>query len=373
MIASAANEIYAELARVLAARRGELAALTAVTGFDGFVDEMIQVVGERRGVGEFIPMRAITDFAAWAAAAAGRSSLREIVVHRQDAGGCAVNLGDGLAALGARVELFATVGAPIHAAFAPTLARFAAVHPLGEVHGRTLALEFGDGKLMLSAVAQLATIDAALAERALCSGAYPAACARARLIALTNWTLYPHMTAVWRLLAERVFSRLTHRPAFVIDLVDPSGRRGEDIRAMLAVLPRLAECGHASLGVNLNEANVLARLLGLVGGGDDEGMVALAARLRSAIGVSEVVVHALHNAACAGIAGEAYVPGPYTQTPVKLTGAGDRFNAGYGLGLMLDLPAAQRLALGNASSGCYVRRGTSVGMSDIIAAGQAGL
>lgn len=355
---------YALLADALAARRAEVPALTAVAGFDGFVDEMIQVVGERSGVEAFTPMRGIADFAAWAAAAAGRSSLREIVVQRQDAGGCAVNCADGLAALGVGVELFATVGAPAHPAFAPALARCAAVHPLGEVYGRTLALEFADGKLMLSAVAQLATIDAALAERVLCHGAFPAACARAGLIALTNWTLYPHMTAVWSLLAERVFARLGQRPAILLDLVDPSGRAPADIRAVLDLVPVLARSAEVVLGLNLNEANVLAGLCGVAGGADDAGLPALAGRLQRALGAGSVVVHALRHAATA----EAVVRGPWTPTPVKLTGAGDRFNAGYGLGLMLGLPAGQRLALGNAASGCFVRSGASAGISDIIAA-----
>jgi len=50
-------------------------------------------------------------------------------------------------------------------------------------------------------------------------------------------------------------------------------------------------------------------------------------------------------AACAGEMGQACVPGPYCEKPVKLTGAGDRFNAGFGLGLLLQLPAEQRLRL----------------------------
>jgi hypothetical protein len=359
---------YRDLASTLAARRAEIGGFRIVAGFDGFVDEMIQVVGERRGVGDFSPMRGIGDFAAWAAAAAGRSSLREIVIHRQDAGGCAVNLADGLATLGARVELFATVGSPPEHAFAPALERLAAVHPVGDVFGRTLALEFSDGKLMLPAVAQLAQLDAALAERDLSQGAFPAACGRAGLIAMTNWTLYPHMTAVWRLLGERVFSRMTHRPSFVIDLVDPSGRSREDIAAMLQMLPRLSASGFVSLALNLTEANVLARLLGLAGGSDDQDMAALAARLRLAIGVGEVAIHAVRFAACSGSAGEACVRGPYCAKPVKLTGAGDRFNAGYGLGLLLALPAEQRLRLGAATSGCFVRRGASADLDALIAA-----
>jgi hypothetical protein len=354
--------IYHELAAALRARRAEIAGLTAVAGFDGFVDELVQVVGERRGVGDFTPMPGISDFAAWAGAAAGRSSLREVVVMRQEPGGCAVNLSDGLAMLGARVELFATLGAPQHPAFAAVVQRLAAVHALGAAHGRTTALEFADGKLMLSAVAQLAELDVALAERVLLHGAYPAACARAQLIALTNWTLYPHMTAVWRLLTERIYAKLQQAPAMLIDLVDPSGRDPVEIRAMLALLPSMP---NASLGVNLNEANVLARLVGVVGGGDDGGMPALAGRLRAAIGVAEVVIHALHYAACSD---GALVEGPYTATPVRLTGAGDRFNAGYGLGLMLGLSSAQRLALGCASSGCYVRSGRSADLNGLIAA-----
>lgn len=352
--------IYHELATVLRARRAGISGLTAVAGFDGFIDELVHVVGERRGVGDYSPMRRISDFAAWAGAAAGRSSLREVVLTRQEPGGCAVNLSDGLAALGARVELFATLGTPQHPAFAPVVQRLAAVHAIGTAYGRTTALEFGDGKLMLSAVAQLAELDVALAERVLLQGAYPTACARARLIALTNWTLYPHMTAVWRLLTERIYATLPQAPALLIDLVDPSGRDPVEIRAMLALLSRMP---NASLGVNLNEANILARLVGVVGGGDDAELPALAGRLRAAIGVHEVTIHALRHAACSD---GALVEGPYTATPVRLTGAGDRFNAGYGLGLMLGLPSAQRLALGCASSGCYVRSGRSAGLDEVM-------
>ena len=358
---------YTELAAVLTSRRAEVATLTAVAGFDGFVDEMIQVVGERTSLTHFTPMAAIPDFAAWASAAAGRSSLREIVVHRQDAGGCAVNCGDGLVGLGAQVELFATVGSPMHAAFAASLARFAAVHPLGDVFGRTLALEFGDGKLMLSAVAQLADIDAALAERVLCAGAFPAACARAQLIALTNWTLYPHMTGVWALLAERVFAKLTHRPAFLVDLVDPSGRSAQHILDMLKVLPAIDRCGHLALGVNVNEANVLGRHLGIAGGDEDARLGDLAERLRRALAIREVVIHGSRSAASAEATGTALVTLQRCDQPVKLTGAGDRFNAGYGLGLMLGLPQHLRLALGNVTSGCYVRSGISADIDGILA------
>lgn len=67
-----------------------------ITGFDGFVDEMINVVGSRQNPDQYQPVADIATFGAMVTAAAGKSSLREIVIHRTDAGGCAVNLGDGL-------------------------------------------------------------------------------------------------------------------------------------------------------------------------------------------------------------------------------------------------------------------------------------
>lgn len=352
------------LADILLARASELSGLSAVSGFDGFIDEMIQVVGERQGVGSFTPMPGIGDFATWVGAAAGRSALREIIVRRQDPGGCALNLADGLATLGVGVDLFATLGTPVHPAFAPILKGLRSATPVGSVYGRTLALEFDDGKLMLSAVAQLAEFDAGLARRLLLAGAFPAACARAQLIALTNWTLYPHMTEVWSLLEESVFAKLAHRPAFILDLVDPTSRTPEDIQSMLAVLPRLARHGHVALGLNLNEGNILARQRGIAAGCDQpEPLIRLAADLTRSIGVTEVVIHALHHAATPLAA----VPGPYCARPRKLTGAGDRFHAGYGIGLMLGLPDDQRLRLGNAASGFFVRRAASATLPEFIA------
>ena len=85
-------------------------ACRAVTGFDGFVDEMISLVGERRSLDDFTPVPDIATFGSLVSASAGHSSLREIVVHDVHPGGCAVNLSDGLVSLGAKVECFATLG-----------------------------------------------------------------------------------------------------------------------------------------------------------------------------------------------------------------------------------------------------------------------
>ena len=353
-----------DLAARLRIRSGALPSVAI--GFDGFVDEMIQLVSERRNLEQFTPVPIIAAFGGLISQAAGRSSLREIVVNGVHPGGCAVNMGDGLAALGVPVDAFATLGQPIHPAFADVLARFRSVHSWGREPGRTLAYEFQDGKLMFSSVTQLAELTAAKAGQLLADGTYTAACREARLIAITDWTLYPHMTSVWRHLQREVYAKLTHRPSFFIDLVDPSTRAPEDIRAMLDTLHGFEAAGPLTLGLNGNEANILARLLGLPTSIEDTASATtLAVALRDRLGISEVLVHYIKVAAVAGRDDTASLLGPYCARPNKSTGAGDRFNAGYALGRLLDLTPAECLACGCATSGLFVRLARSPSLPEI--------
>lgn len=333
-------------------------AVEVVCGFDGFVDELIRVVGERTGPADYSPLGTLSELGALVSAAAGRNSLREIVIERTDAGGCAINLGDGLAALGAKVHFLGTVGSPVHPAFVPVLATFASATPLGSCYGRTLCFEFRDGKFMFPAVQQLAEVTPSLLDSVL--PAYTAACARAQVICLTNWTLYPHMTAVWRALQQQVYRGLRHDPWFFVDLVDPSGRSTSDI---LEMADTLAGFGKTALSVNRTELAVLADRLGLP---VHEDVGETAAGLRARLGIAQVVVHNSRINAVAHEGGVVVAPaGPFCDKPLKSTGAGDRFNSGYVYGLATGLDHRARLDLGSAVAGYFVRHARSGAMADV--------
>jgi hypothetical protein len=359
----------AALAATLIARRDDIASLRSVVGLDGFIDEMISVVGERRGLDDWTALPSMVDLGGIIARAAGHNSLREIVVRSQDPGGCAVNLGDALIQLGVGLDFLGTLGAPRHPAFEHFAAACRSCAGLGTAFGRTLAFEFADGKFMFSAVSQLGEIRPDVLAEALADGAFVERCRAAALIALTNWTLYPHMTACWRLLHDAVFKHLGHRPWLFIDLVDPSSRSEADIRALLATLTGFERDCKTVLGLNLNEAKVLGSLLGLGALGDEAAAVrARAVAIREALGISQVVIHhARLNAVAEQGSDLAVDAGPFCVAPRKTTGAGDRFNAGYGLGLMLGLPAEQRLALGAATSGVFVRQARSATLDEVVA------
>jgi sugar/nucleoside kinase (ribokinase family) len=340
-----------------------------VTGFDGFVDEMIAVVAERGTPDDFAPVPDIGTFGAMIAAAAGQSSLREIVVTGVQPGGCAVNLADGLATLGATVDCFATVGEPPHPAFGDIAAKCHGFASWGPEPGRTLAFEFDDGKLMFSAVQQLAAFTPHSVREHLTDGTYAAACEGAQVIGLTDWSLYPYMTPVWRLLRSEVFSRLTHRPAFFIDLVDPSTRSVADIRDMAAILQEFEPVGPVTLGLNGTEANVLCRAHDVSPAPADatpEQTLQQAFALRDLFGVTRVVIHRVPFAVSAAAECGCMQPGPYSAGAKKSTGAGDRFNAGFCLGLALGLDDSESLVLGCAASGFFVRNARSASRQELV-------
>lgn len=337
-----------------------------VTGFDGFVDEMISVVSERTSLEHFSPVPDIPTFGGLISAAAGHSSLREIVVNAVHPGGCAVNLSDGLAALGVPVDCYATLGEPAHPAFGTTTKRFRAAHSWGREPGRTLAFEFSDGKLMFSSVKPLADFTPEEIETRLTDGNYNASCREAAIIALTNWTLYPHMTSVWQFLLDKIYSQLTHRPHFFFDLVDPSSRSPDDIKTMTKELGKFEACGPVTLGLNGNEANILAKLLGLKTAIDETESMRLASELSKSIGITSVVIHRLRFAVSHRAGEENCVSGPFCEKPLKSTGAGDRFNAGYCLGLLAHANAADCLILGSAVSGFFVRNANSPTREELI-------
>jgi sugar/nucleoside kinase (ribokinase family) len=357
------------LAETLGKCSSQISSLKVVTGFDGFVDEMIQAVDQRQNIDTYRPVKTIDHFGDLIKAAAGHSSLREIVVTQTDPGGCAVNMGDGLATLGVAVDTFATVGEPMHAAF-KEYATKATLHSWGREPGRTLAFEFNDGKLMFSSVSPLAEFTPEDIARRTADGIFFAKCEAADLIAITDWTLFPHMTACWQALQQNVFSKLSHRPKFFLDLVDPVSRSPEDITAMLQALPGFCQTGRVTLGLNQNEANLLSKATGgepLSAPDMNQAKArAQATTLLKAFCVDEIVIHAVSYAVSASNEGTAHTAGPYCSKPAKLTGAGDRFNAGYALGMLLELAPTQQLQLAVAASGIYVRQGNSATLEQLI-------
>lgn len=220
---------------------------------------------------------------------------------------------------------------------------------------------------MYSAVSQLAEFDSTMLDSALSDGVYLNACRESRLIALTDWTLYPHMTGCWEKLQNEVYAKLSHNPYFFIDLVDPSSRSDTDILSMLEVLSGFEKYGKTVLGLNGNEANILSRLLKLDLLGTDIAAVKMqATTVRERLGLSQVLIHHRKFAVVADEENTCFASGPFCAAPKKSTGAGDRFNAGYCLGLLCEFDLISCLNLASAVTGFFVRKGHSATLEQLI-------
>ncbi len=135
---------------------------------------------------------------------------------------------------------------------------------------------------------------------------------------------------------------------------------------MIEAIPAFEQSGVTVLGLNGNEANVLSRLLNLPEVHEEsEAVKEQAACLREKLGISQVVIHCMKVAARADQQGAVVVQGPYCAQPKKSTGAGDRFNAGYCSGLLLNLLPIDCLLLGSACSGFFVRNARSASASEL--------
>ncbi len=198
--------------------------------------------------------------------------------------------------------------------------------------------------------------------------AYRAALAAADLVGVVNWTMIPNLTAVLTDLVTRVLPQVPVRPGriFFFDLADPEKRSAADLAYALETMAKFEQFGRVTLGLNLKEAQQVFRVLGFGTETETEsGLRAMAAKIRTRLDLTTVVIHPKESAACATRDGTCWVPGPYCAQPVITTGAGDHFNAGFVAAQLLGCPPESALALGVCTSGHYVRTARSPSLGDL--------
>ncbi|MFI5356588.1 MAG: PfkB family carbohydrate kinase [Opitutales bacterium] len=352
----------------LRSRRARLSGKHALVGLDGFVDTIVTPVALRAGQGEnFTPINTLTEFGQRILAAAGKSTNIEFYPRLDKLGGNGPIMANALLAQGTSLTYVGALGrAVIHPVFAPMAAR-ATVVSLCDA-AATTAAEFTDGKLMLGMMKSLDEITPAKITEVMGAEGYRHALAAADLVALVNWTMIPNMTAVFTDLVERVLPQVPVKPGriFFFDLADPEKRSAADLVYALETIARFEQFGRVTLGLNLKEAQQVFTVLGFGSETETEqGLRAMAAKIRARLDLTTVVIHPKESAACATKADTFWVPGPYVARPLITTGAGDHFNSGFTAGQLMDLSPEACLGLGVCTSGHYVRTGQSPNLGEL--------
>lgn len=352
----------------LRSKRSKIVSKRVLAGLDGFVDTIVSPVALRSGPGEaFTPLTTIPEFGQRVLGAAGKSANIELYPRMQKLGGNGPIMAAAMRSAGLSVTYIGALGGsavhPVFQSFAETCKVVSLCDP-----AQTTAIEFHDGKLMLG---QMKSLDEVTYDRLLAvmgEGGLRDAVSRADLVALTNWTMINGMTEIFRRLLEQLLPTLPGgERSFFFDLADPEKRSTADLREALALISRFERFGRVTLGLNFKEAQQVSAALDLVAanGESESALCRQAADIRAKLDLSTVVVHPRASAACATAHGTAWVPGPYCETPLITTGAGDHFNAGFSTGQLLGMSAEACLVLGVSTSGFYVRTAVSPTLDDL--------
>jgi hypothetical protein len=352
----------------LRSKRSLIRTKRVLAGLDGFVDTIVSPVALRSGPGEaFTPFSTIPEFGQRVLGAAGKSANIELYPRMDKLGGNGPIMAGAMLASGNQVTYIGALGRDcVHPVFKSFSEKAKVVSLCDPAH--TTALEFTDGKLMLGQMKSLDEVNYDRIVTVMGTSGFADAINAADVVALTNWTMISGMTEIFRQLTEHVLPALPPRERiFFFDLADPEKRSVADLRTAIELISRFERFGRVTLGLNLKEAYQVAAALELnVKHGEDETSLSLlAAEIRNKISVATVVVHPRASAACATSQGTAWVPGPYCESPLITTGAGDHFNAGFVTGQLLGLSPESCLGVGVSTSGFYVRTGISPSLDDL--------
>lgn len=352
----AARDMLGQALALLAERRDAVAAKRVVAGFDGCHDSIMRVYRSAGDdAGDYFPD--MKSFGEHIIQKHDMSCSVELEERESRIGGNAPIFAHAMGSLGVGTDLFGTLGFPdIHPVFRQ-ISGNTVLHSYAP-NNIAMALEFDDGKVILAPRHRVADAWARL--QASARGRSFAECvAGADLLMLNNWSELDYSQSLWeRICDELILPFPADFGRFVMaDLSDCSRRDAAQIGAVCDLLRKFAERRHVVLGLNENEAGVLHR--SLLGKRFDGPTEELADAIHSRCGADEVVVHTNYEAVAKCGGERVHAPTLRVDNPKTVTGGGDRFNAGYALGLLLGAPLGVRAVLGNAVSSQYIMTGVT--------------
>ena len=332
-----------------------------LVGFDGFVDEICEVVEERLTASAYRPVKTITDYSNKVGKYAGLSMNIEIVPTMIKLGGNAPIMANCLSELGNSIDFIGAIGNnEIHPLFRDFADRCRNCFSISDP-GHTDALEFTDGKIMLGKIEPMDKVNwdniiAKIGEDKLKNIVQ-----ECKLIAFNNWTLIFGMNSIIEGFTD-ILANSNHKPYIYFDLSDPTKRDRQDLREAIYYISQMQKVGKVILGLNKNESDLISQILKK----KEVDLANRALMIKDTMEIFACVIHDIKGASCGYEDKSIWLDGPFTPKPKLSTGAGDNFNAGYCYGILSGLSPAESLLTGVSTSGFYVREKHSPTNSELI-------
>jgi hypothetical protein len=336
-------------------------------GCDGFVDETYEIVEVRKSPAEFTAMKKLRQFGELLVSRADGGVGVELVPKRRCEGGFGINTGRVAACLGLKPYLPGLYG---NQAIDPAYEEFKDICNLISLGdpALTIALEFGDGKILMSNLEAVSSLDWEDFEKHFGEEKLKEMFSGVDILGLGYWSLTANFDNLFKGFMAQ-YEHLTPPRRMFFDFADIKKKSSESFIKSLELIRSFNS--KIPMCFSLNEHEVL-ELFARVGVAAPPLVAAeIASALTAArekIGFDELVVHTPEFAASSSVAeGEAFAIQDRQTNVVRLAGAGDSFNGGYICASLGNLPAKARLVIANAVAAFFVTHGTGPNKEQLLA------
>ncbi|AFK19591.2 hypothetical protein E6P09_02215 [Haloferax mediterranei ATCC 33500] len=326
-----------------------------VFGFDGYIDRVREFVSERQSAESYDRVPTLDAFAdrVNASVEANSSLTFEWIQAGVRTGGHVSHLARAFGTMGFDPALIGCFGDPPEDPFIEEFGDFT-LETLG-APGYTDAVEFDDGKLMLTEVGALTALDWVDIESRVGLDRLSELVDGTELFGMGYWSEMPALPDVTRGVREDLWPTLSNPPeTLLLDPGDLRKREPDVVAKGVEQVSKLDDSVDVVVSANRYETRYLAQLAGVEA--DDFERETRAAF--DYLGVTRFVGHGIEAAHLVDDDGAAHVRVPRIDDPELTTSSGDHFNAGLALAHVLGLGRAESLVVGNAVAGHFVRNGT---------------
>jgi hypothetical protein len=340
-------------------------------GFDGFIDNIYQVIKKRINLNQYIAMEKISEFSERINAASGSSAAMEVIIKRQATGGFVPNTCRGIATLqgqGQNIQMIGCFGLPeIDSLFTSLFSKVfkCKMETVGNP-GKTNAYEFTDGKIMISEFTGLQGLNMEAILKNYGSEKLIKDIQNADLFGIGYWSIGPHMTEIFRGLLDIIkgLPPTPKRLKLFFDFADVKKKPVEELLIALNIVHVFSKHAEVTLSVNDKEAEFFAHSFNIEFPKTEDGSTdyeLLGKKVFEKLEIDRFVIHtpkrAYGWAVKSGKIQYEMVPQAFTSNAAFTTSAGDMFNSGLCVGLISDLELEDLLLMGNVMSAYFIRTG----------------
>jgi hypothetical protein len=342
--------------------------LRVFLGMDGYIDSLYSLVGKRDDVEKFSIMSSMLEFSTKINDIAGSSCNVERVLKKRLGGGFGPNTARSIGNLGVGVDLMGCLGAPSEV-FTSTIPENVNYYSLGDP-GATCALEFNDGKIMLTDFTNIYGVNWDLIKKKLGKDKFIELMNGVDAIGQGHWALVPFLNDIWKIWLDEVFPVMDKKERiFFVDSADMSKRSDEHVHDMVHLLEKINDIDgmRSILSMNDKEAiQVSFAYSGICDIKDFSDYYTTGLEMIDEFDIHAVVIHSPHFATVTTKENTWHVKEGFTTKPRFTTAAGDHFNGAFLVAIASGMfEPDESVLIANASTAHFVRTGVSPSVKDV--------